>query len=273
MLKKGLSQHLLKDGNLLRKIVRLAGIGAHDTVVEIGAGYGDLTRVLAKAAGRVTAVEIDRDCMRSLEALGREVGNLTVVPGDFLSLSLTELAGSERIRVVGNIPYKITGPILAKILEERRVVRAAHLTVQKEIGERVTAGPGSRTYGALSVNCGLCAETKLHFLIRAAMFVPPPKVDSAFISLVMREEGPDLPDGLFPFVRQCFQGKRKLLKWSLRRNYGDRRTAALYGAMGFSETVRAEELEPPVFAAMYRFLEGEEGRTGSIGPGREEGRA
>lgn len=256
MLKKGLSQHLLKDGNTLRKMVRIAGVGPADAVVEIGAGYGDLTRVLAKAARRVTAVEIDRDCMASLKVLEGEMGNLTVVSGDFLALSLAGLAGSEKVRVVGNIPYKITGPILGKILGERHVIKSAHLTVQKEIGERVAAGPGSRTYGALSVNCRLCAETILHFTLKPAMFIPPPKVDSAFISLVIRPESLSFPEGLFPFVRQCFQGKRKQLKWSLKRHYGEERVMALYEAMGFKETVRAEELEAPAFAAMYRFLEG-----------------
>ncbi len=143
MLKRRFSQNLIKDGNILRKMVSLAGITAEDRVVEIGAGQGDLTRAIASSAAGVVAVELDREMMPHLEAVCLAFPNVEILPGDILGVDITSLARGRTVKVMGNIPYGITGPIIFKLIGERRSIEGAYLTVQKEIGERMTAnGPG-----------------------------------------------------------------------------------------------------------------------------------
>jgi 16S rRNA (adenine1518-N6/adenine1519-N6)-dimethyltransferase len=148
MLKKSLSQNLLKDKNLLDKMARLAGITKDDTVVEIGAGHGDLTRALAAQAGFVHAVELDQRFRVFLEPLEGELGNVRMTFGSILGIPLDTLV-SKPVKVMGNIPYHITGDILFKLLYERQLVISAFLTMQREVAERLVASPHTRAYGAL----------------------------------------------------------------------------------------------------------------------------
>jgi 16S rRNA (adenine1518-N6/adenine1519-N6)-dimethyltransferase len=254
MLKKSLSQHLMKDKNLIDKMVRLAGIGKDDVVLEIGAGQGDLTRCLAERAGHVFAVELDQCFGEYLLTLEGRYGNVRVVFGDFLSLSLDQFRGRKDIKVVGNIPYKITGPIVMKVLEERGVVETAHFTMQKEIAQRIVSRTRHRTYGALSVICQLLSDVKILFYIKPGVFLPPPKVESAFLQLIPRKNKPDMGREMIDFVRLCFRHKRKHLRHSLLERFTETQIASLYSSMGFSGTVRAEEIEPEGFETMYDLL-------------------
>ncbi len=256
MLKKGLSQHLITDKNLLRKIVRLSGVNGDDTAVEIGAGHGDLTRCLAEKAKSLYAVELDRSFSQYLEPLEREFSNVRIVYDDFLSLPLVKFRREKKIKVVGNIPYKITGPIVVKILKERAVVESAHLLMQKEIAQRIVSKPHRKEYGSLSANCQIFADVKILTYVKPEVFIPPPKVDSALLSLVFNEGEEKTDNGLIEFVRSCFENKRKHLRYPLVRRYGQERTAYLYERMGFPHSVRAEEIEPQKFKEMYRLLEG-----------------
>lgn len=260
MLKRSLSQNLLKDPNLLRKLVRLTGISRDDVVVEIGSGQGDLTIRLAEAARFVYAVELDRTFEPYLARLETSPGNVKVVLGDVMNVSLSDLSGGEKVRVVGNIPYHLTGDILFKLLEEKRVVRDAHLTVQREVAERIASGPGSRSYGALSVIFQLYGSVKVLLYLKAALFVPPPKVDSAFISIIFRNGEVTADQRLIDFVKLSFFHKRKYLRHSLERRYDRQAVEGLFSRMGFSTSKRAEEIEPSLFQAMYQFLEGTEDR-------------
>jgi 16S rRNA (adenine1518-N6/adenine1519-N6)-dimethyltransferase len=258
LLKKWLGQHLLKEKNLLHKMVRLAQISGDDVVVEIGPGQGDLTGCIAAKAGFVWAVEVDRQFRDALETLERRLPNVRVVFSDILRIKLAAFRQGAAITVMGNIPYSLTGEILFKLLFEKAVVRAAYLTVQREVAERLVSPSHSRSYGALSVIFQLHATVKVLFLVKPALFIPPPKVESAFISLVFRD-GLEADQGLIAFIKRCFRYKRKYLRHCLQGGFPPGEIDSLYGSMGFSPSVRAEEIEPEGFVAMYRFLEGRGG--------------
>jgi len=254
-LKKSLGQHLLKDKNLLRKMVRLAGVGREDMVVEIGPGHGDLTRCVAEAAGSVLAIELDERLRETLEPLEREFPNAKVLFSDILDVELADLSQGRTMTVMGNIPYNITGEILFKLLAGRGLVKGAYLTMQKEVAERLVSRSHMRSYGALSVIFQLAAVVKLLFSLKPALFVPPPKVQSAFISIVFREN-PEVDEALISFIKTCFRYKRKFLRHSLEGRFAPDEIERLYRDMGFSENVRAEEIEPEGFVRMHELLGG-----------------
>jgi 16S rRNA (adenine1518-N6/adenine1519-N6)-dimethyltransferase len=262
VLKKSLSQNLIKDPNLLRKLVRLAGIGNDDIVLEIGSGQGDLTIRLAEAARFVYAVEVDRTFESYLTTVERNSGNVKLTLEDIMKVPVSELSGGQVVRVVGNIPYHLTGNILFKLLEEKHVIRDAHLTVQREVAERIASGPGSRTYGALSVIFQLYGTVKIRLYLKAALFVPPPKVDSAFVAIVFRDVDEEADAGLIDFVKLCFYYKRKYLRHSLERRYDRKAVEDLLSRMGFDTSKRAEEIEPILFREMYEFMKGKEESNG-----------
>jgi 16S rRNA (adenine1518-N6/adenine1519-N6)-dimethyltransferase len=254
MLKKSLSQHLIKDKNITDKMVRASGVGPTDTVVEVGAGHGDLTRSLCEKAGQVYAVELDRTCSVYLDALEREHPNLKVLFGDILKTPLLQFKGEGALKVIGNIPYQITAPIIFKILKERTIIQSAYLTMQKEIALRIVSKPFTRTYGALSAVCQLFADVKVLFFMKPGLFVPPPKIESAFLSMVLKGEEKETDDGLMELIRACFQNKRKYMKFALSRHLGPDRTERLYRLMAFPLSVRAEEIEPARYKEMYGAL-------------------
>ncbi len=255
MLKKRLSQHLLKDKNLLNKMVNLAGVGRDDTVVEIGPGQGDLTRSIAARAGLVYAIELDRDFSPFLGRLQEELPNVRIVFADVLDVDLGEFStiSPAKITAMGNIPYKITGAILFKLLNSKAVISGAYLTMQKEVADRLTGKPRSRNYGALSVIFQLYAVVKTLLILKPTLFIPPPKVESAFISIVFK---PDIQTdrSLVDFIKGCFRYKRKYLKHSLEEGYDQRDIKRLYRFMGFPVSIRAEEIEPEGFSRMHQFL-------------------
>ncbi|OPY71544.1 MAG: Ribosomal RNA small subunit methyltransferase A [Syntrophorhabdus sp. PtaU1.Bin050] len=254
MLKKGLSQHLIKDKNVTDKMVRLAGITRDDVVVEIGAGDGHLTKSLLDKAGFVYAVEVDREFIPRLLELEHDHRNLRVVSGDFLRIPFSEFTRDGNIKVIGNIPYKITAPILLKILAGREIVESAYVTMQAEVARRIVSKPFTKTYGGLSVVCQLLAEVEIVFYLKASVFFPPPKVESAFVGIFPKEGKKAADRRLIEFIRICFRNRRKHLRYALSREYGADIVNGLYESMKFSPTVRAEELEPARFEKMFYFL-------------------
>lgn len=257
MLKKGLSQNLIRDKNITDKMVRLANINEQDIVVEIGAGYGDLTRSIAEKAGHVYAIEFDRDLIYRLEMLAGKYRNLTIIHEDFLKISLSSFKADKNIMVVGNIPYKITGPIVFKLLEEREILSRAYLTMQTEVARRIVSRPHNRTYGAISVVCQILCDVKILFTLKPSVFVPPPKVDSAFLTMIPKEEKKNVDNELLRFVRMCFQNKRKYLKYALSKTYPEDVIERIYSFMDFSDTTRAEEISTDKFEKMYNFMQEE----------------
>jgi 16S rRNA (adenine1518-N6/adenine1519-N6)-dimethyltransferase len=252
-LKKSLGQHLLKDKNLLRKMVRLAGVALSDTVVEIGPGHGDLTKVVAEVAGTVYAVELDRRFRDILGEIEKEYPNISVVYSSILDVAIEGFAGSDKVIVMGNIPYNVTGDILFKLLAEREVIKGAYLTMQKEVAERLVSRSHMRSYGALSVIFQFFADVKLLFLLKPGLFIPPPKVDSAFVSIAFRPDVTEDPT-FIEFVKHCFRYKRKILRHSLQDVYDTGEIEGLYRVMNFPPSIRAEEIEPVQFLTMYRHL-------------------
>lgn len=268
-LKKSLGQHLLKDKNLLRKMVRLSGLTPQDMVVEIGPGHGDLTRCLAEIARSVVAVELDERLRATLEPLERDLPNVRILFSDILDVDLADLWGGAVTRdpdatadrvpitVMGNIPYNVTGEILFKLLAARTLVKGAYLTMQKEVADRLVSRPHTRDYGALSVIFQLAATVKLLFSLKPSLFVPPPRVQSAFVSIVFRRDA-EMDEGLVSFVKTCFRHKRKFLRHSLEGRFAGPEIERLYREMAFPGSVRAEEIEPAGFVRMHGLLRGQE---------------
>lgn len=257
MLKKRLGQHLLKDGNLLEKMVRLTGIVGQDAVLEIGPGEGDLTRRIAAKAGAVHAVELDESFRGSLGRLEQEFPNVRVVFSNALAVRFADFGAGRGLTVMGNIPYYLTGPLLFKLLFEKSALKGAYLTMQKEVAQRIASRSHCRSYGALSVIFQLYASVKVLFLLKPSLFIPPPKVDSAFISIVFKDAN-EADRALIAFIKQCFRYKRKQLRHALAERFRPDEIEALYGRCGFPASIRAEEIEPEGFVEMYGFLSGRE---------------
>jgi 16S rRNA (adenine1518-N6/adenine1519-N6)-dimethyltransferase len=219
-LKKSLGQHFLHDDRVARKIVGAADLHPGDPVLEIGPGGGALTRHLVDAAGRVTVVELDG---RVLEGLRAAFGDrVEIVHGDILKTDLTALADRLNVgrwRVVGNLPYYITTPILFHLLDHRDRIQDAVIMMQREVAARLVARPGTKDYGILTVECSLHADLDVLFAVQPGAFVPPPGVVSSMVRVRM------LPGPRFPvtdeayfrrLVRGTFGKRRKTLRNTLK---------------------------------------------------------
>ncbi len=243
-----LSQYFLYDPSILERIVRSADLSGDDTVVEIGPGPGRLTRMLAERAGRVVAIELDRGLHeRLVEELGGLPG-LELVRGDALRYDFGSLGP---FKVVANIPYHITTPIIFKLLEHREKLRSMTLTVQKEVAERIAAGPGTKSYGVLSISVQYYAKAELKFLIPRGAFRPVPKVDSACIHIAVYDEPPIRARDeklLMEIVRTCFSQRRKTMHNSLKGIVRD--TDAVLRSAGIEPGVRPETLGVGEFARL-----------------------
>ncbi|MBC7188350.1 MAG: 16S rRNA (adenine(1518)-N(6)/adenine(1519)-N(6))-dimethyltransferase RsmA [Calditrichaeota bacterium] len=222
--KRSLGQHFLVDPNVARKIVRAFAPQPGDTVVEIGPGQGALTELIAGEVRRLIAVELDRTLAAELAERFRGVPGVEVVEADFLTVNLGRLAPrGERVRLLGNIPYNISGPLIFRVLEQVGVVQDMMLMLQKEVALRVVAKPGSKQYGPLAVHSQLVADVRLLFEVSPQVFRPKPKVDSAIVHWTFlaspRLEVEDR--GFFSkFVRAAFGQRRKVLRNALARTCG-----------------------------------------------------
>jgi len=254
---RALGQHFLADPNLARKIVRLADVSAGDRVVEIGPGIGSLTVVLAEAGARVVALELDRHLLPVLHQVLTEAGYdgaVEVVAGDGLTVDLRALTGGDTWACVSNLPYNVATPLVMRLLEEFPEMQRCLVMVQKEVGERLVAGPGTKAYGAVSVKVEYYAQARIVGTVAATVFVPPPNVASALVRLDRRAAPPvDVPstDALFALVRAGFGQRRKTLRRSLRPALGDR-TEAVLAAAGVDAGTRAETLTLDDWARVCR---------------------
>jgi 16S rRNA (adenine1518-N6/adenine1519-N6)-dimethyltransferase len=243
---KRLSQHFLYDPSILEKIIGAANLGPEDTVVEIGPGPGKLTRMLAERAGRVVAIEVDRRLYEKLvDELGGEAG-IELVRGDALRFDYGTLG---RFKVVANIPYHITTPIIFKLLEYGDRLESMTLTVQKEVAERIAAPPGSKDYGVLSITVQYLAKAEVKFTIPRGAFRPVPKVDSACIHLEVYDSPPvrAADEELFrSVVKTAFGQRRKTLHNSLKSLTPD--IDGALEAAGISPGARPETLKIEDFA-------------------------
>src|SRR5512140_254160 len=245
--RKRLGQHFLTDPRILGRIVDALAPTSDETVIEIGPGRGALTDVLMARAGRVIAVEIDRDLAPRLRDRYADEARLTVVEADVLNVNFGELAGGPYV-LAGNVPYNITTPILFHALRRPRPLRAVYL-VQREVAERLVATPGSETYGALSVNVQSVAIAELVFRVPAGAFQPPPKVESAVLRITPRSDPvvrEDEEDRYRALVQAAFGLRRKQLRrvvrtiCSLDADAADR----VVTAAGLDPELRPEVLSP-----------------------------
>lgn len=255
--RKSLGQHFLTDQTALTRIVDALAPTADDIVVEIGPGRGALTDLLAQRAKRVVAIELDRDLVPYLRDRYRQAGNVDVIERDVLELTLADVAGTDFI-LAGNVPYYITTPILFHALQPPRPARAVYL-VQREVAERVVAPPGSRTYGALSVNVQGFAHAELVGRVPAGAFRPPPKVESAILRIVPRAD-PVVAQQDEPMFRSLVQDAFGLRRKQMRRvvrtlasldvDAADRALAAA----AIDPESRPETLGPADFARLLQAL-------------------
>jgi 16S rRNA (adenine1518-N6/adenine1519-N6)-dimethyltransferase len=238
--RRDLGQNFVADPNTVRRIAHLAGVGPGDQVVEIGAGLGSLTLALADTGAAVTAIEVDHGLVGVLADVVGGRANVTVVEGDASKLDWSTLLGDHRPWVlVANLPYNIATPLVADLLDGVPAVSRMLVMVQREVAERLAAGPGSPAYGAVSVKVAYWADARIVGDVPATVFVPRPNVDSALVSITRRPP-PEVPPGpLFALVRAAFNQRRKMLRRSLR----DIVTPEQFAAAGVDPTARPEELD------------------------------
>lgn len=264
--KKRFGQHFLNDKNIIRKIVATAGVKEGDRVIEIGPGTGVLTEELLATGAFVTALEVDQDLISYLNEKFHDE-RLTIIPADALRFSYEALAKEQgsRLKLVANLPYYISGPLLSKLLTERAAFSIMVLMFQKEVAVRITSGPGNRDYGNLSVLSQAFTDVKREFDVPAHLFSPKPKVDSSVVSFrVLEAPKIDIDDEDFfrAVVRGAFGTRRKTLSNSLSAlGFGKEATLAALQDAGVDPKRRGETLNLNEFGALSKALYLRRGHT------------
>lgn len=268
-MQKKYGQNFLIDANILRKIVEAAQITEEDCVLEIGPGIGTMTQYLAETAGQVIAVEIDRQLIPILKDTLSSYDNVTVLCEDILKVDLRVLSernGGRPVKVVANLPYYITTPIIMALLESHMPLASITVMVQSEVAERMQTGPGTKDYGALSLAVQYYAKPEIVARVPASCFLPRPNVDSTVIRLTKYGKPPvNVTDEAFLFavIRASFNQRRKTLANGLANAGGIGVTRAQAEAaleeMGLSRTVRGETLTLEQFSELSNRLLGVKG--------------
>jgi 16S rRNA (adenine1518-N6/adenine1519-N6)-dimethyltransferase len=263
---KRFGQNFLIDGNVVEKIVNQAGVTKEDFVLEVGPGIGTMTQVLCEHAREVAAVEIDKSLIPILKETLSPYDNVTVINEDILKVDVNELAmeknGGRPIKVVANLPYYITTPIIMGLFESHVPIDSITIMVQKEVADRMQVGPGTKDYGALSLAVQYYARPEIVLKVPASCFMPRPKVDSAVIRLKKHEQPTvDVADEglMFAIIRAAFNQRRKTLLNALSNSgelsgRSDRKSkeelAAVIEAAGLNPTVRGEALTLEEYAKL-----------------------
>ncbi len=267
---KSLGQNFLTDSDVVENILDTAELGPDDLVIEIGPGLGIMTEAMAERAGFVCAVEIDKHLMEPLGVIKALHSNIEIINNDILKVDIKkeivekylEPLGLKRIKVVANLPYYITTPIIMSLLEmELPKLEKMVFMVQKEVGQRMTAKPGGKDYGALSVTVKYFSESSIAFIVPPHCFIPQPGVDSCVVKLDVRKEAPfelEDRDYFFKVVKASFSQRRKMLTNSL-ANAGylgvDRQKVLdALSVMGKDEKIRGETLSPEEFGELADLL-------------------
>lgn len=263
--KKQLGQNFLVNPEVLKIIVEAGELTDTDTVIEIGAGLGCLTDVLVQCVKRVIAVEVDELLYKALAAQFSIDPRVQLLNADILKLELGSLLSHDpetvlpAFKVIANLPYSITTPILWKLLSHHKEIHSCVLMMQKEVAERIVAGPGGKDYGALTIGVGYRADTALISTLPPENFYPAPKVDSALLKLTMRENpkvAVDNEELFFKIVRTAFRTRRKMLKNTLTRGRlaPAEVLAAAFEELRIAPQRRPETLDITEFAALTNFL-------------------
>lgn len=273
MFQKKYGQNFLIDANIVNKIIVLSEITKDDCVVEIGPGIGTMTQYLAENAGQVVAVEIDKNLIPILGDTLKEYHNVTVINEDILKVDIRRIAeeknGGRPIKVVANLPYYITTPIIMGLFESGAPLSSIIVMVQKEVAQRMQVGPGTKDYGALSLAVQYYARPEIVLNVPAACFMPRPGVGSAVIRLQKYETPPvDVLNEkkMFALIRAAFNQRRKTLANALSNGFTYRDESGnsvsvkrqevcdALGKMGISESIRGEALTLEQFAVLSDLL-------------------
>jgi 16S rRNA (adenine1518-N6/adenine1519-N6)-dimethyltransferase len=261
--KKSLSQNFLVDPSLQRKIISFIDPQPEDRVLEIGPGQGALTQHLALAVGHLTVIELDDELAAELQQSYESRDDVEVIHGDALDLSIPEIVGDLPLKVIGNIPYGITTPIIFHLLDQRPRPVLIVLTVQKEVARRLAAKPGSKEYGALTVGVQAVARVEPLFTINRAAFQPRPKVDSMCVRIVPQSPPPltlEQEAALRTLTRAAFQRRRKQLQKVLRQapefSLSGEAVAAILETLGIDPATRPDALSVPDYIRLGDALAG-----------------
>jgi len=262
---KKYGQNFLIDSHVLEKIMDAAEIGKDDCVVEIGPGIGTMTQYLAERAGEVVAVEIDKNLIPILTETLADYKNVSIINEDILKVDLNRIVegknGGRPVKIVANLPYYITTPIIMGLFENHVPVKSITVMVQKEVADRMQVGPGTKDYGALSLAVQYYAKPEIVAIVPPNCFIPRPNVASAVIRLTCHEKKPvevKNEKGMFALIRASFNQRRKTLANSLSNAQNlsltrEQVTEALE-SMQLSPTIRGEALTLEQFAALADIL-------------------
>ena len=261
---KRYGQNFLIDSNILEKIVRSAGITKDDTVLEIGPGIGTLTQHIAIAAGKVICVEIDSKMIPVLEYTLSEFDNVTVINEDILKADIKGILaehGAKSAKVVANLPYYITTPIIMELLEKDLPIESITVMIQKEVAERMQVGPGSKDYGALSLAVAFYSDAEVKMTVSPNCFIPRPNVDSAVIRLDKLKEpkvSVNSKSEMFRIIKGAFEQRRKTLTNALSHSSAyktdKKKIEDALTQMGKNINIRGEELTLEEFAVLSDIL-------------------
>ena len=265
--RKKYGQNFLIDANVIRGIIDAAQITEDDCVLEIGPGIGSMTQLLSRAAGKVICVEIDESLQPVLEETLEDCDNVRILWQDILKTDLKEICeeynGGKPLKVVANLPYYVTPPILMQLLEQDHVFSSITVMVQKEVADRIRSGPGSKEYGALSLAVQYFADPEAVMTVSPASFIPRPGVDSSVLCLKAYEQPPVECDEtvMFALIRAAFNQRRKTLAnavshgFSLNgKQYTREDVTEALAKMNLSPTVRGEALSLAQFAQLSLLL-------------------
>ncbi len=256
--KKGLSQNFLIDGNIVQKIVNTAEVCSDDFVIEIGPGPGALTQAILEKGAHLLAVEMDPVFAKALERLQTPDQRLEIVQADILKFPLIDFLKKrqgKKCKIVANLPYHITTPILTLLLPLSDWIQSLTIMVQKEFAQRMAAHPGTSEYSSLTIFLQFYGAVKSSFTVKPSCFYPKPKVDSSVVHctlhppLLLRKE-----EGFFKLTRTAFGQRRKMLRASLKDLYGSDQVQKALLQMGHPETERPEQLVIEDFISLYEIL-------------------
>ncbi len=263
-IQKKFGQNFLIDDSVLSGTVEAAGVTKDDTVLEIGPGIGTMTQYIAESAGKVIAVEIDKMLIPILEDTLSEYDNVKVINNDILKVDIEKIVNEENggrpVKVVANLPYYITTPILMRLLESDLPIESITVMVQKEVADRMSEKPGSKDYGALSLAVQYYTKPSLVQVVPPSCFIPQPGVDSAVIHLKCHKNPPvevKDPKFMFSLIRAAFAQRRKTLSNGISNGIQDitrEQVAAALEKMKLSPSIRGEKLSLEQFALLSDLL-------------------
>jgi 16S rRNA (adenine1518-N6/adenine1519-N6)-dimethyltransferase len=255
MTRQKLGQHFLGDPGWRKRIFETLPRGPGDVWVEIGAGHGEMTELLAGDGRRVIAIETDTRLVEGLRERARDWPGVEVVSGDVLSLDLAKLVAGQ-FRVYGNLPYYITSPILHRLFGCAKWISSIQIVIQFEVAERIASPPGRKAYGYLSAACQFYTQPQIVLRIPPSAFRPPPRVTSALVRMTLPGERASLgitdDKPFLDFLKTCFGQKRKTLRNNLRAITSNTRIHEALAACGLRPDARAEQLTLGQFAALFK---------------------